>query len=378
MWIKSRNENFIEKENLIISNGYIGVAHIMETRDNYILTVHRIRSKSQPAYKKLQPVLFMHGLAMTGGDFIELGPNNALPYLLADLGYECWLGNSRGTDYSLGHRFISNDTKEFWDFSFHEIGLFDLPAMIDFVLSYSRARKLFYICHSQGCSALMVLISLQPHYNEKIFEAHLYSPAVFMKNSERQIYIFFETPINAFASLTKRYDILSKIPYLFMLTFLTDVFCHTDLITIEFCKFVYKLVCGFNENGTETDMNNMALMMRLLPRAVSLKQIVHFSQLLHTERFLHYNYGEKNIEIYGQNEPPEYDLRNVQIRIYIYAGKNDLLINLKDLEHFRDILPNVKRFKVLENYNHCDFNYGINSKKLVYDFIIKSILKYKK
>jgi lysosomal acid lipase/cholesteryl ester hydrolase len=80
---------------------------------------------------------------------------------------------------------MSPTSNEFWDFSFHEIGYFDVPAMIDFVLNHTKSSKLFYIGHSQGTSSILVLLSKRPEYNQKVMQVHLFAPAAFMKNSMR-------------------------------------------------------------------------------------------------------------------------------------------------------------------------------------------------
>lgn len=52
--------------------------------------------------------------------------------------------------------------------SYHEIGLRDLPAMIDYVLNYTKQKTLSYIGHSLGTTVLFVLLSTKPEYNAKI------------------------------------------------------------------------------------------------------------------------------------------------------------------------------------------------------------------
>ena len=44
----------------------------------------------------------------------------------------------------------TDDKPEYWDFSFDEMGRFDLPANIDFVLEKTGKDKIIYIAHSQG------------------------------------------------------------------------------------------------------------------------------------------------------------------------------------------------------------------------------------
>ena len=46
-----------------------------------------------------------------------------------------WLGNNRGTTYSLGTvDGFNKTTHEYYDFSYYELGMYDAPAQIDFVL----------------------------------------------------------------------------------------------------------------------------------------------------------------------------------------------------------------------------------------------------
>lgn len=71
-------------------------------------------------------------------------------YILADQGYDVWIGNARGNKYSRAHTYLDPDTGvDFWDFTWHQIGVYDLPAMIDYVLEQTGQEDMFYIGHSQ-------------------------------------------------------------------------------------------------------------------------------------------------------------------------------------------------------------------------------------
>lgn len=168
---------------LISSAGYEGSAYEVETEDGYVLRLHRVLPRNLQANKK--PVFLMHGILATAADFLVTGPKIALAYLLADDGYDVWMGNARGNKYSTSHRNFSSTSKEFWSFSWHEIGFYDLPAMIDFMLNKTTATKAFYIGHSQGTTAFLVMLSTKPEYNDKIIQAHLMAPSAFRKKLPR-------------------------------------------------------------------------------------------------------------------------------------------------------------------------------------------------
>lgn len=92
------------------------------------------------------------------------------------------MGNARGNTYSKSHVSKSPTDKEFWNFSWHEIGIYDLPAIIDYALKTTKQEKLFYVGHSQGTTAYYVLMSTRPEYNDKVRLMVSLAPVAFMSN----------------------------------------------------------------------------------------------------------------------------------------------------------------------------------------------------
>lgn len=71
-------------------------------------------------------------------------------YLLADAGYDVWMGNARGTEISRQHVTLDPEKEEFWAYSWQHIGQKDLPAFIDYILEKTQYKKVTYVGYSQG------------------------------------------------------------------------------------------------------------------------------------------------------------------------------------------------------------------------------------
>lgn len=134
-------------------------------------------------------------------------------YILADAGYDVWLGNARGTEPSRTHVHLKPNglrQKRYWTFSWHEIGEVDLPAVIDHILSKTNQKKLSYVGHSQGTTALLVMASMRPEYNDKLLDVHLMAPVSKLKNIRNRLFTTlakFYTPLKRLCEIMRIYKL---------------------------------------------------------------------------------------------------------------------------------------------------------------------------
>ena len=74
---------------------------------------------------------------------------DSFAFFLADQGFDVWMANSRGNKFSKHHRYMDpEEDKDYWQFSFYEMGRYDQPALLEFILNKTGQEKLTYMGHS--------------------------------------------------------------------------------------------------------------------------------------------------------------------------------------------------------------------------------------
>lgn len=143
-------ENFLD---LVLSYDYFQETSI-QTEDGFFIKIFRF---GQHPFGK--PIVHVHGILDSADSFVtNKRPEANLGHLLTQAGYDIWLVNVRGSKYSCYHKNYEGDQPEFWDFSFHEIGKYDIPAVVDYVQKIT-GQKVILMGHSQGTSAIMAGLS---------------------------------------------------------------------------------------------------------------------------------------------------------------------------------------------------------------------------
>ena len=123
-----------------------------------------------------------------------------------------------------------------------------------------------------------------------------------------------------------------------------------------------------------------------------------------TGKFRKFDYGlAGNIEKYDKTSPPDYNLRNITLPVYLHYATNDVLADvqvctaliadlqlvsnflvflsmvLQDVLKLYKILPNAQKFLVpCDSFAHLDFVWGKDANTLLYNEIICLIERYRK
>ncbi|XP_004922003.2 lipase 1 [Bombyx mori] len=363
---------------LLIKYGYPSEIHSVEAEDGYILEMHRIphgrNEGSRP--KQNRPVVFlMHGLLSSSADFLLLGPSTALGYILSDAGYDVWLGNARGNFYSRKHRRHNPDsliTQRFWKFSWDEIGNYDLPAMIDYVLEATGQQKVHYVGHSQGGTTFLVLNSLRPEYNEKFISFQGLAPASFFTYNEHSTFNALAPYENVLESAAFAMGVGEIFGNREFMTWFATNHCIEDSILFPLCTNTLPGI-------TSSEYFNSTLLPLILghtPAGASIRQVAHYGQIIRFDAFRRYDHDPiRNLINYGQLQPPNYDLSKITVPAYLHYGLKDRQVDYRDLYLLARKLPNtIGVYKVArDSFNHFDFLWASDVKEMFYDRLLEHL-----
>ncbi|XP_029787553.1 lipase member N isoform X3 [Suricata suricatta] len=356
---------------IIIYNGYPSEEYEVTTRDGYILSINRIphgRRDARSTGKKLKiqrarlillkasrlaakgvkrqsvhfsgsllisrvencsipgprPVVYLqHALFADNASWLENYANGSLGFLLADAGYDVWMGNSRGNTWSRRHKTLSVTEEKFWAFSFDEMAKYDLPGIVDFIVNKTGQEKLYFIGHSLGTTIGFVAFSTMPELAQRIKMNFALGPVVSFKHPTGIFTSFFLLPSSVIKS-------------------------------------------------------RMDVYMSHAPTGSSIQNILHIKQLYQSDEFRAYDWGSEaeNMHHYNQSHPPLYDLTTMKVPTAIWIGGNDVLVTPQDVARILPQIRNLRYFDLLPDWNHFDFIWGLDAPQRVYRKIIDLMKSY--
>nr|XP_023022827.1 lysosomal acid lipase/cholesteryl ester hydrolase-like [Leptinotarsa decemlineata] len=132
--------------------------HELLTKDDYFILVVRAVMGS---ITKPTPIVMGHGLNTNTLSFVTMF-NKTLAFELLQSGYQVFFINFRGTRYSDRHKTLTKDNEDYWKFSFHQMGEFDIPAAMDLVENKTSGTKAVFIGFSMANTAVNIYSILYP------------------------------------------------------------------------------------------------------------------------------------------------------------------------------------------------------------------------
>ncbi|XP_065081019.1 lipase 1-like [Ochlerotatus camptorhynchus] len=311
---RGRTEYYIKRHGITVER------YNVTTDDGYQLRIFRLL----PKVATRGVALLQHGIRQSSANWLALNRN--LPLQLLDEGIEVWLANTRASTEGSTHISLSSSSAEFWDFSFHEFGYFDLPAIVDTILVISRWKRIHVIAFSQGAAAVLIFLTKRPMYSKMIASLNLLAPAVIMANS--------------------RWTMLAVLYITFK-----------PILPWSLQRFV---------TGSDEFYGN------------SQKELVHFQLLMLSGRFLAFDYGPKaNLELYGSSDPPEYPLGKVSCPVTLHYGGVDRTVHPKDVKRLSTLFSgsaSVDMFRY-NRMDHLDFLIRQEASSEVYPSVVYAVVK---
>ncbi|XP_044610642.1 lipase member M isoform X1 [Equus asinus] len=380
-------EAFMNISEIIQHQGYPCEEYEVTTEDGYILSVNRIpQGLVKPKKTGPKPVvLLQHGLLGDASNWISNLPNNSLGFILADAGFDVWLGNSRGNTWSRKHKTLSIDQDEFWAFrymkilrvevamdvfgrtGYDEMARFDLPAVVNFILQKTGQEKIYYVGYSQGTTMGFIAFSTMPELAGKIKMYFALAPIATVKHSKGPGAKFLLLPDMMIKGLFGK----KEFPY--QTRFLRQVFIYLcgQVIIDQICGNIILLLGGFNTNNM--NMSRANVYVAHTPAGTSVQNILHWSQVLNSGELRAFDWGSetKNLEKGNQPTPIRYKVRDVTVPTAMWTGGQDWLSNPEDTKALLSEVTNLIYHKNIPEWAHADFIWGLDAAHRMYNEIIQ-------
>ena len=294
--------------------GFLFEKHTVVTSDGYILTVFRIpgmknetktinanaaantngtnstnsSTEKKPQFSDKPPIFMQHGWGDWAICWVIHRADLAPAFQAARAGYDVWLGNSRGTKESRRHEKYNPDTsKKYWEFSFVEMGLYDLPAVIEMIQEKTGGKQIAYVGYSMGTSEMFTALAIDSEWfadRLSIFVA--LGPVTKVSHTESGKY---RAPAEHYKEVTKvlnlmglRNEILGSHS---TLAAYNKMFCG---ISASMCR-IYEMLLYRNDEKLD-DHARYAIWEAHAPGGSSVQSMKHYGQMIREDRFQVYSY----------------------------------------------------------------------------------------
>jgi lysosomal acid lipase/cholesteryl ester hydrolase len=372
----SRPKTVVESNDLVQSslcasiirgNGYPCEEITVQTRDGFLLGLQHIPhgSSGMKPFKNKRAVYLQHGVIQAGDDWVLNSPTESLAFILADQGFDVWIGNVRGTTWSHGHITLTPESAKFWDWSFDEHAKFDLTALVGYVYN-ATGNQIYYVGHSQGSMiALGAFTMAETGMTNMVKAAVLLSPIAYLQHTTSQLvkaaadYMLDKVAADlGFREFSLYNEVGSTV---------VNWACAQDGVV---CKDIVAATwgpdCCFNQT-------RYGYYLEWEPQPTSTKNMQHLAQMVRGSNFSMFDYGTYgNLKAYNQTTPPLYELGKIPTAfpMLLCSGGQDALADPQDVKRLLSELKSDVITLYLPNYAHADFVVGTLANLDVYPVII--------
>lgn len=321
------------------------------TDDGYILRMFRLPRIGAPV------AILQHGILASSWCWLVNSPEKSLGIALWQMGYDVWLTNSRGNTFSRNHtKYKPFLDAKFWDFTFNEMGEYDVIANIQHIVAATQQKSLTFIAWSQGSTQMFVAAQgkhkayLDDHVN--LFVA--LSPVTYLKHQRSKllsVVSFFR--LGALMATAFPFGFLDQS----QLPAIAEFFCHATNGTL--CKITVDEICGTSKFDDAKAIENLVAH---FPAGTGVKDLNHYEQFIVKQRFGQYDYGiVGNLEHYLRPKAPDYHLKNIGMKTALFIGTDDTMADPVDVSYALNDLrgnDNLIYSKLYLGYSHLTWMVG--------------------
>lgn len=357
--------------------GYYAEEHIVQTKDGYLLGVHRLsyRKGEEQSGARVnagpdsvsKPVVYLHhGLLMNSEVWVCLTEEErCLPFMLANQGYDVWLGNNRGNKYSKKSTVCSPSSTRFWNFSIDDFAFHDIPDTINYILTATQQSSLSYIGFSQGTAQAFATLAIHPDLNQKVNLFIALAPAMSPAGLSNGIVdsLVKTSPDLLFLAFGRK-SILSS-----------ATMWQSILYPPIFVRLI-DLSLGFLFGWLSKNMTAHQKIAAYphLYSFTSTKSVVHWFQIIRNKSFQMYDDDASGkFSLTASNryyKPAKFPTRNIKTPIVLVFGGSDSLVDIRVM--LKELPKHTIAIEV-QHYEHLDFLWAQDVDTCVFPHVFEAL-----
>ncbi|XP_065172777.1 lipase 3-like [Atheta coriaria] len=220
------------------------------------------------------------------------------------------------------------------------------------------------------------MASVRPEYNDKIRGHYSLAPTAYMNHMTSPLLRLLAVADGGLRFIFDLIEMYEFLPSKGFLTMVAKKSCGHAIFQ-PLCTNALFALCGFNNKQFNATL--LPIVMGHTPAGSSLRQVLHYAQLVNSGKFRQYDFGLfGNHKKYGRLTPSNYNLKKITAAVYLFYSHNDWLASETDVRKLKQQLVNTQISKLVLNtnnqFNHLDYLYGIDAKTLVYDKVFEVML----